>query len=420
MLFLAAFASAWKQPLNHHRIGTSTLRSAPVTRGPPAVTAPSPLIPSAAFTTSAGTVMGARVMLLAAGAIFGTYPVVLRKLYAASGPTLPPIFVVAARFIITSLILATCKTVRNVSARHQPPAFIVATTTSSAILRRNPRSKPLASAATAMPPSAVASSLHADSAAGPARAERRQLRLAAFELACVGLAGNFLSVWGLSRVTAALAETLLGCVHVFVPLITVAVSGSTAVGRRTWQACALSFIAVAISACGSAVASAGVCGSGLGLVALIGSAALYSLARVRTQHHVCVDRIDSSALNCMRFGHMGCLASAALLLDAWAHPLGASRMILGTLTSVTPRQWALVVVSCLASGVAGSSLQFRAQRVLPAASMQPFFALQPLFACGWAVLLLAEPVAPSMLTGGALMVAAALLATTDSRTTVDR
>ena len=106
-------------------------------------------------------------------------------------------------------------------------------------------------------------------------------------------------------------------------------------------------------------------------------------------------------------------------IDAWRRPLGGSRTILAHLGGVSRAQWLLVLTSCLTAGVVGSSLQFEAQKVLPAASMQPFFALQPIFACAWTRLFLAEPVAPAMLGGGTLMVVGALLASTDARTVAE-
>ena len=345
--------------------------------------------------STAASIARARGQLVAAAATWGTYPVVLRALYAAPGPKLPPLFIVAVRFVITSGIFCAFQAASD--SRSSSPTTASASTTKR---RRTP----------------VVASARAVEVPG--------LQRAASELATIGLCGNFLSVWGISHVAAALAETLLGCVHIFVPLITVAVSGSKAVGLRTWQACALSFTAVCVAAAGAvrggaAVAAAHGAGYPLGLAALVGAAGLYSLARVRTEYHVGVRKLDSLALNRRRMGAMGGLATCALLVDACTSPLGASRQILAALPTVTSTQWLLVITSCLASGFVGSSLQFQAQKVLPAASMQPYFALQPLFACGWTWAFLAEPIAPTMLSGGALMLAGALVASTDSRTVED-
>ena len=378
------------------------------TRGPgyrprPSIAHTTPLPGDGEGTTtrSAGpgaSVVQARFMLLTAGAVWGTYPVVLRALYAAPGPTLPPIFIVAVRFVLTTLIFMafeafTARRKSNVPTLVPSPTGVVRRRMSSA-------------------------SLSAAAAEQVATKSGAKLQRAALELACLGLCGNFLSVWGLSHVAATIAETLLGCVHIFVPLIAVGLGGARAVGMRTWQACLLSFTAVCVATgggtAGAAVGVGGAASYSLGVAALIVSAGLYSLARVRTAHHIGSDRVDPRALNRRRMGNMGAFATAALLLDAWSHPSGAARTILASVGLISPAQWLLILTSCLASGFIGSSLQFEAQKVLPAASSQPFFALQPLFACGWTWLFLAEPIAPSMLTGGAMMVAGALLASTDS------
>ena len=346
--------------------------------------------------TVAPEIVRARAMLLGAGAIWGTYPVVLRALYAAPGPTLPPLFIVAVRFQLTSLLFAAANSGSQfLASRGQPPQAY------GGSLPFPPRQRTAAVRCSCEKCEVVPS---------------RQLRRAGAELACVGLVGNFLSVWGISKVAATLAETLLGCVHIFVPLLSVAMGGWCAVGLRTWQACALSFLAVCVAAVGSSGVVLGVSGAShyLGLAALVGAAGLYSLARVRTSVHVGVRRIDPQALNRQRMGSMGGLATGALVTDAVVHA-GPSRVILSSLFLITPMQWALILTSCVASGFLGSSLQFQAQKVVPAASSQPFFALQPLFACGWTWLFLSEPIAPSMLTSGAMMVGGALLASTDAQ-----
>ena len=342
-------------------------------------------------------------MLLAAGAVWGTYPVVLRALYAAPGPSLPPIFIVAVRFQLTSLIFTAFKGLSGRLARDGDTDE--ATATESARLEPPTPSRQRRRTAT------VAASV-TEAAPLPAGLQR-----AAAELAVLGLIGNFLSVFGLSQVAGVLAETLLGCVHIFVPLLTVALGGSAAVGLRTWQACAVSFIAVLVAsgAVGGGAVGGGVAATSVGLAALVGAAGLYSLARVRTQHHVGVSKLHSLDLNRQRVCNMGILATLALAGDALRFD-GASRAILAALPLITPTQWALIVLSCIASGFLGSSLQYQGLKTLPAASSQPFFALQPLFACVWTWLFLSEPIAPSYLTGGALMVGGALLASTDGCT----
>ena len=342
---------------------------------------------------SLGAVNRARGLLLAASATWGTYPVVLRALYNAPGPKLPPLFIVAARFMFTALMLTAIQVVADTRESLHSRNDLM-TSKSPGVTRRR-----TIAMANAIAPSVLR----------PAREHR-----AAFELACIGLTGNFLSVWGISHVAATIAETLLGCVHIFVPLLTVVLGGARTVGLRTWQACAISFSAVCVAAAGAY--TAGATSYSLGLAACIGSAYFYALGRVRTQQLVGVQRVHASTLNRQRWAYKAALASSALLLDAWRLPRGASRSMLAQISLVSRSQWLLMLTSCLTAGVIGSSLQFEAQKVLPAASIQPFLALQPLFACGWSSIFLAEPVAPAMLAGGTLMVAGALLASTDAST----
>lgn len=336
----------------------------------------------------------ARGLLLAAGAVWGTYPVVLRALYQANGPALPPLFVVAARFQITSVLFLVSTFARRYRNRSPSP--------NDSIPRRR---------------RSGAAHIHAE--ADPSVVERRGLCRAAVELSVIGFCGNLMSVWGLSKVSALTSEVLLGMVHVFVPLLSVVVGGVGAVGLQTWQACSLSFAAVLIAATGGGGAGAGVAGVAAagrmhGLASLLGASALYALGRVRCQHHIAVRRLDSFSLNALRVGGMGVLATLTLAADALRNPLGPSRAICSSLSLVSPAQWLLILVSCLASGFIGSSLQYRAQQTLSAAASQPFFAIQPLFACFWSFLFLSEPIAPSMLAAGTLMIGGALLASTES------
>ena len=297
----------------------------------------------------------ARAYLLAAGAAWGSYPVVLRALHTAPGPQLPAIFIVAARFQLTSIIFAVAASLNRRSEQRQQQH--------GAPTRRQGQRSFMRLV--------------------PAREEKAAaLRLAAMELATIGFIGNVMSVWGLSKVSALMGEIALGTVNVFVPLLSVGIGGACAVGIRTWQGCLVSFGAVIVAAAGSGAGGAmGALGGGLpvahlhGCAALLGAATLYALGRVRCQHHVGARGLDAFRLNALRIGLMGAFATLALLLEALRHA-GACRQLLLAIGSITPTQLALLVTSCFASGFAGSSLQYRAQRTISAAASQPFFALQ--------------------------------------------
>ena len=108
---------------------------------------------------------------------------------------------------------------------------------------------------------------------------------------------------------------------------------------------------------------------------------------------------------------MGGLSICLLLVDVATG--GPSATTLRNLHLVLPSQWLLMALSVFLSAFVASAMQFAAMTVIPAANAQPFSALQPLFAALWSTLLLAEPIAPSALVGGVLMVLATLLACTD-------
>ena len=77
-------------------------------------------------------------------------------------------------------------------------------------------------------------------------------------------------------------------------------------------------------------------------------------------------------------------------------------------------QIALLIVSALLPGVAATLLQAAGQRVVPAASAQPIYAGLPLFAAGWACLVLGEPLTTPEAVAGAVTILAAVLASTDA------
>ena len=76
-------------------------------------------------------------------------------------------------------------------------------------------------------------------------------------------------------------------------------------------------------------------------------------------------------------------------------------------------QWIILASGVFLSAFVASNLQFAALRVISAANSQPFSALQPLFAAGWSMLLLSEPITKGAMVGGVMMIGATLLACTD-------
>lgn len=88
-------------------------------------------------------------------------------------------------------------------------------------------------------------------------------------------------------------------------------------------------------------------------------------------------------------------------------------MLLQSLGAITIQQKALICISALSSAFLGSMLQYKAYRVVPAASAQPFLSLQAFWAALWAFIFLAEPVGPAMMCAGGMIIAGTLLAAVD-------
>lgn len=311
----------------------------------------------------------ARLLLLGAGALWGTFPVVMRRLYTSPGPELAPVFITAWRYGMMALVVLPiycCSHLRSL----EPGA-------------------------------------------------RKSLNRAALEIGMLGEAANILSTAGLSLVPAVLAETFLGAVHIFVPLQSALLIGTSSLGARSVYACGLSFCAVLIGTALStrraranhdALQARGNGDWWVGPSLLVTAAFFYGLMRVRIEHHIRQGRA-AVPLAGARIIAMGSIGLVLLGMDALRG--GASASTLGALLEVTRAQWTWLAVSCAFSGLGGSLLHFRAQALVPAANAQPFFALTPVYAAAWARMLLDEPLPPELLATAGVMIAGALLAASD-------
>lgn len=304
----------------------------------------------------------ARILLLGSGMLWGTFPVIMRRLYSLPGPTLAPVFITAVRYGLMAIIVVTFMLVRRPTSRGiDIPAMMNA----------------------------------------------------AAEIGTIGEFANILSTMGLSGVPAVLAETLLGTVHVFVPLQTWILIGSDRLGARTVVACCLSFCAVLTGAAmGEQTALSGNAIPKWSLLVLVAAAWCYGLMRVRIEHHLRRGH-DAFALAGARIVAMGLLGLLLVGIDVLSG--GASAGTLGNVSRITTAQWAWLAVSCLLSGLGGSLLHFQAQALVPAANAQPFFALTPVYAAGWTWLILDEPLPPTLLVSACVMIAGALLAASEGR-----
>ena len=326
---------------------------------------------------SPAAVTRARALLLIAGAIYGTYPVLLRALKNVGGESLPAVFVAFVRYQFLALFAFSLKAFRAV--------------------QRNWRGDV-----------AVAEGARQNKTAP------RELWLGALELAAHTVLASVLGIYGVARVPAVTSEILSSTVHLFVPLQTLALVGGASFGAPTWLGCSLAFAAAIISCLSDAgsASAGGASGGGadaIGQAALVASSFAFGISRVRAQ--VLLKKHDVEALNSARMICMGGLSALVLLADVVVG--GASRRTLTRLHHIVPAQWALMALSVFLSAFVAASLSFSALRVVSAANAQPFSALQPVHAAAWSLLLLNEPITRGAMIGGAMMIGATLIACTD-------
>jgi len=107
---------------------------------------------------------------------------------------------------------------------------------------------------------------------------------------------------------------------------------------------------------------------------------------------------------------VGGLPEAAVSADLFGSLAASLSSVARWAAQLSPTQALLLTLSALVPGAFATILQAEGQKVVPAASAQPIFASMPLFAAGWACLLLHEPISAQQAIGGAGTCAAALLA----------
>jgi len=317
-------------------------------------------------------VVRARILLLLSGVLYGTYTVILRAINAVGGEPLPAVFVTCVRYQFLALFAFALRWVRARQARSSSSSSARATPTTNS-----------------------------------------SVWLAASELAVYSVVSSLASVFGVQRVPAVMSEILSSTVHIFVPLLSLALVGGASFGPPTWLGCLLAFAAAVTSTVADSYGSQHAAAAGgelLGQGALVFSSFAFGLFLVRTQVHL--ESHPPEALNSARMVAMGACSILLLLVDVAAG--GASARTLSRLQHVLPSQWLLMALSVFLSAFVASALSFHALQVIPAANAQPFAALQPLFCAGWAMLLLNEPISTGAVVGGALMIGATLLACTDS------
>jgi drug/metabolite transporter (DMT)-like permease len=315
-------------------------------------------------------------MLVIAGAIYGTYPVLLRALKSVGGEPLPAVFVSFVRYQFLTLFAFSLRAVRAVQQKRDDKSGGVTAKKSGS---------------------------------STTTATSRRLWIAAAELAAHTVVASLLGIYGVSRVPAVTSEILSSMVNLFVPLQTLVLVGGSSLGVTTWLGCAIAFCAALISCLSDADGGAVGGGDLVGQAALVGAAFAFGMSRVRAQVHL--REHPTEALNTARMLSMGGLSFLVLLADVALG--GASRRTLTRLGHVVPAQWALMALSVFLSAFVAASLSFSALSVISAANAQPFAALQPVFVALWSMLLLSEPISRGAIIGGTMMIGATLLACTD-------
>ncbi|EOD36951.1 hypothetical protein EMIHUDRAFT_98337 [Emiliania huxleyi CCMP1516] len=317
------------------------------------------------------TLLKARLMLLATAMLWGTYPVSMKLIYAAPGATLTPIGTTAIRFAVMAL---AAQVVLLVQARAPAGGGV---------------------------------------GGGEGGGGGDTFWRSAFELGAWGCAGTQLNSMGLQQLSAVRVTLILATVNILTPALA-AIFGTSdsqrSIPRRTWLACALCLVStVQVSPASPLVAAAA---SRLSPPdgCVLAASLCYAMCKVRlgsfVERHpparLAAGRLQTQAL--LSFALLGLLGTLGGI-----HSFGVGALLRWA-SRVTLRQAALLVGSALLPGVIATLLQAAGQRVVPAASAQPIFALMPVFAALWAFFVLHEPISPNEAMGGLGTVAAAVIA----------
>lgn len=266
--------------------------------------------------------------------------------------------------------------------------------------------------------------------------------LAAAELACYTFALNALLNEGLAEGgSATKAAFLLQGAVVFTPALCAA--AGQAVAPRTWAASALALAGVALLAfeVGGAGAGASVSAAALpaaldalgaapgGLPALeradvlfLGSALAWALTIVRLGAFAASAELSEGAVliqgakNLLLAGLYGAWLAHDVLAGAAA---GGPGGLQGALLAQWPggvgegawQAWGLLALSAAGGGLLGDLLQAIGQRAVPPAEANVLLTTEPLWAAGITALTLGERMSVTDWVGGAVLIAAALLAT---------
>lgn len=297
----------------------------------------------------------ARLCLVAAAALWATYPVAICLLSKLMAPVAPPdtALVTAIRFLIMAIF--SVPLLLESAAGVSSPGFLAAVS----------------------------------------------------QLGVLGSVGTLLNTWGLEQTGAVRGALLLSSVNVFTPLLA-ALFGRTPEEREVrpviWLSCLVALVGTVVATAGDGSHPFAVDLS-LGDLAVLAASLGYagvkvtmgSVARFHQAGALAGGRLLVSAL----------LACAALLWDYSGHPEAALYAALQLPAPV----WGVLTASALASGVLATILQAKGQSVVAAAEAQPIFALVVLFSVSYEALFFGEAVEAREWAGGLCLVLSAVLAT---------
>ena len=253
----------------------------------------------------------------------------------------------------------------------------------------------------------------------------REFWRAAAELGVWAWAGALCNTAGLQQTNAVRATILLAVVNVLTPALS-SVMGTTAAQRRvdarTWLACLLALASTVFALASDVQGRPMPLSLSKGDELVLGAACCYATGQVRLGSLVA--QHSATALAAARLQTQAACSSVAFLV-AGVSGAGGTPVLLQSseelssvglraaewASSLSTMQAALLLVSGV-TGVAGTVLQFRGQRVVPAAAAQPIYASSPLLAAVWACLVLHESISSAEVVGGAGVCAAAYLAST--------
>ncbi|EOD39200.1 hypothetical protein EMIHUDRAFT_454466 [Emiliania huxleyi CCMP1516] len=331
---------------------------------------------TASLADEPGALPRARLALLGTSALWSTYPTFAKLIFAADGVALTPTAITAVRFAIMAIA-------------------------GQFILAQQPASSSLGAADSSSGGGANGG------ANGSGGGEGVGFWIAATELGMWGCAGTQLNSMALLQLSAVRGTLLLASVNILTPLLQACIGSSDEqrrVAPRTWAACALALASTAFAvqsggAAGGAAAfssadasklTAALCYAlqkvRLSTFAQTYPAARLAAGRLRTQAAIVLLGLGGAAL-------VGGLPEAAVSADLFGSLAGYGAASLSSAL--------LLTLSALVPGAFATILQAEGQKVVPAASAQPIFASMPLFAAGWACLLLHEPISAQQAIGGA-------------------